>query len=72
MKNDPLTSPALSVISLIFETLPIAPLVSPTNVALLLIRPKYLPCASSLNDSISILRIVDDDEYVVGIVTDGL
>ena len=76
IKNEPLTLPTPSVISLMLVTLlditAIAPLVSPMKTANGSILPKNLPCASSANDAVSTLRIVDDAEYALGIVTLGL
>ena len=71
IKNVPLTLPTLSVISLTFGTVAIAPLVSPTKIVVVSIRPKNLPCASSASAAVSILITVDDAEYVLGIVTVG-
>ena len=71
-KKDPIVSPKVSLISLILDTVAIAPLVWPSNVIPFSILPKNLPCASSANDAISTLRTVADAEYPVGSVIDVL
>ena len=69
-KNDPPTSPNVSVTTLTSLTDACAPLVLPTRTTLLFTNPKKVPWTSSESASASIFRTVEDAEYVVGRLTD--
>ena len=61
-KNDPNTSPNVSVISLISDTFACAPLVSPRRTMSFTIRPLNVPSTSSIKELISTFNTVEDAE----------
>ena len=69
IKNEPITLPRTSLLSLRFEIVAWALDVSPTNLRFFSAYPKYVLSAFSARVSKSMLRITDVEEYNSGILT---